>query len=75
MQRENLPPPERGFDWQRAAIGTAFGGIVALIAHYMDASPWWWLALPAGFCLAFVSFHFNFSFSVGRKRSDGNPPR
>ena len=66
--------PDPGFSWNRAALGTALGGVVALIAHYMDASPWWWLALPAGFLLAFVSFHFSFAMSWG-KGGDGNPRR
>jgi hypothetical protein len=67
-------PPAPGFSWNRAATGTALGGVVALIAHYTEASPWWWLALPAGFLLGFVSFQLSFSMSWG-KRGDGNPRR
>lgn len=72
-----MPPPDAppgsarkeggGFSWGRAAIGALVGGVIGLIAHFSDASPWWWLALPAGILLASTTFHLKMDISWGRK--------
>jgi hypothetical protein len=72
-----MPPPEApqgaarkdggGFSGRRALIGALVGAAIGLIAHFLDASPWWWLAVPAGVILAATSFHFKVDVSWGRK--------
>src|SRR6185503_10518911 len=39
---------QRGFSLQESLSGAAIGNAVALLAFMLDASPWWWLAVPVG---------------------------
>ena len=47
-------------------LGALSGGVVGLVAHLLDASPWWWLAVPIGFFLL-PSLRIHLSISWGRK--------
>jgi fatty acid desaturase len=60
-------PKDGGSAWRRSLIGALVGAAVGLIAHYLDASPWWWLAVPACMLVAATSFHFQMNISWGRK--------
>ena len=42
--------PKR-FSWRRTFSGGAIGAVVAIAAFLLDASPWWWLAVPVGLWL------------------------
>jgi len=57
----------RGFSWKIALSGGVIGIIVACIAHLLDASPWWWLAVPIGFCSGTVSLRLDASAKWGNK--------
>lgn len=64
------PPPDSAkgsFSWRRGLIGAAVGALVGLAAHFLEWSPWWWLAVAIGFLLASASFHFQFAVTWGRK--------
>jgi len=47
--------PDRKFSWKLAGLGAAGGTIVGVIALLLGASPWWWLAVPVGLCVASIS--------------------
>lgn len=51
----------------RSLVGALLGGVVGVVAHLLDASPWWWLAVPIGLVLANTSVRFSFSAFWGRK--------
>ena len=40
-----------GFSWQLTLSGGVIGAAIAIAAFLLDASPWWWLAVPVGFVL------------------------
>jgi hypothetical protein len=64
------PPREQagsGFSWRRGLIGAGVGALAGLVAQFLEWSPWWWLAVPAGFLLASSSFQFQFAIRWGRK--------
>jgi fatty acid desaturase len=64
------PPPggaKGGFSWRRGLIGAAVGALIGLAAHFLEWSPWWWLAVAAGFLLASSSFQFQFAIKWGGK--------
>ena len=62
------PQPDRPrFEWSRAFIGALLGAAVGVVAHLLDASPWWWLAIPLGLLLANTSVRFSVSILWGRK--------
>jgi len=64
------PPPgsaKGSFSWRRGLIGAAVGALVGLAAHFLEWSPWWWLAVAAGFLLASSSFQFQFAIKWGGK--------
>jgi galactitol-specific phosphotransferase system IIC component len=60
-------PKDGGSRGRRALIGALIGLAVGILAHEYDASPWWWLAVPAGMLLAVTTFHFQMNISWGRK--------
>jgi hypothetical protein len=75
MMNSLMPPrePPRGggggdsFSWRRGLVGAAAGALAGLAAHWLEWSPWWWLAVPAGFLLASSSFQFQLAVKWGRK--------
>jgi len=66
---EEAPPSawrKRGFNLQASLSGAAIGIAVALVAFMLDASPWWWLAVPVGLLLG-GSLRFHVSVLWARK--------
>jgi hypothetical protein len=57
---------QRGFSLQESLSGAAIGIAVALLAFMLDASPWWWLAVPVGLLLG-GSLRFHVSVLWARK--------
>jgi len=62
MHRSPLIPPHEApptswrksndrLNWRRALYGAIAGVVVAAVAFLLDASSWWWLAVPVGFDL------------------------
>jgi hypothetical protein len=43
------------FNWKLAVLGAAGGAIVGAIALLLNASDWWWLAVPVGLCVGFLT--------------------
>jgi hypothetical protein len=35
-----------GFSWRGTFSGGVIGMAIGVVAHLLDASPWWWLAVP-----------------------------
>jgi hypothetical protein len=35
-----------GFSWRGTFSGGVIGVAIGVVAHLLDASPWWWLAVP-----------------------------
>jgi hypothetical protein len=58
MQRAQLIPKheappsslksEPPYKWRRGLTGAAIGVAVSVLAHVLDASPWWWLSVAVG---------------------------
>lgn len=51
---EDAPPTARrkgGFTWRQSFSGAVIGAAIGITAHLLDASPWWWLAVPVGIYL------------------------
>jgi hypothetical protein len=74
MMNSLLPPRDPpasnaggSFSWRRGLAGAGVGALVGLAAHFLQWSPWWWLAVPVGFLLASASFQFQFAIKWGRK--------
>lgn len=53
--------------WRRALLGAVIGGGVGFAAFLLDASPWWWLAIVAGFILGTAPLQFHASIAWGRR--------
>jgi hypothetical protein len=51
-----MTPPGGGFRWRRGLLGALAGAAVGLTAYLLDASPWWWLAVPVGLSFGAVSY-------------------
>jgi phosphotransferase system glucose/maltose/N-acetylglucosamine-specific IIC component len=56
----------RGFNLQQTFSGGAIGAAIGIAAFLLDASPWWWLAVPIGLWLG-ASLRFQVSVLWARK--------